>query len=236
MVKLIAISTMQKPFVNKWVKSLSGTAILCAIAQGAVAGKTSLQFDKIFKAANEPASISYRANFTAPDGAIHSLQVWRDGQLHLRRKTDDTIDTYVIRHQTDLSKYQMIIVDYKQHITTKINRDNLIHLGAFNDWFDMAHGLRHPKSGYQLISTDSPKEAPKPISDCQWYALSQQADTHRICWSQKEHLPLIIWSDHHAKAVWQISEVSHQRIGKDIFILHDNGFVRNDANADITGD
>jgi hypothetical protein len=215
---------------------MAGAAILCAVAQDAVAGQTSLQFDNVFKAAGEPAALFYRATFTALDGP-HSLQVWRDGQLHLRRKTDESIDTYVIRDRKDLSKYQMIIVDYNKHITTKIDRNNLIHLGNFSDWFDMAHGVRHPKANnYQLTSSNAPADSPKPISACQWYALSQGTDTHHICWSPKEHLPLIIWSDRTAKAVWQVTDVAHSRITKDIFMLHDKGFVRNDANADIEGD
>lgn len=59
---------------------------------------------------------------------------------------------------------------------------------------------------------------------------------NRICWSAREHLPMVIWSDAKASAVWRVTQVEHRPIGDDVFVLHDTGFVRNDANADIEGD
>ncbi|SPK77245.1 protein of unknown function (plasmid) [Cupriavidus taiwanensis] len=38
----------------------------------------------------------------------------------------------------------MTVVDYSKRVTTRINRINLVRLGHISDWFDLAHGLRHP--------------------------------------------------------------------------------------------
>lgn len=154
----------------------------------------------------------------------------------LRRKTDEVLDTYVVRNSADPLEYQMTVVDYRKRITTRIDRNNLIRLGHFSDWFDLAHGLRHPVGEYRLAPTSAPAGAPIPASACRWYVLSQGNTLNRICWSAREHLPMVIWSDAKASAVWRVTQVEHRPIGDDVFVLHDTGFVRNDANADIEGD
>ncbi len=229
---------MQKPLVNKIFFMTSITALLCVQTHAAVTAqhKNSLKFDQVFSTNNEPKNIYYQANFAANDTQNHRLEVWREGQLHLRRKTDNAIDTYVIREAKNLSAYQMIIVDYQRRVTTKINRNNLIHLGNFSDWFDMAHGLRHPKGDYQLNVSNQPNQALKPYAACQWYALKQANITHHICWSKNDHIPLLIWDDQKSKVLWQVTSLNHKPIAKDTFKLHDAGFVRNDANDDIEND
>jgi hypothetical protein len=131
----------------------------------------------------------------------------------------------------------MTVVDYRKRIVTRIDRNNLIHIGNFSDWFDLAHGLRHPPVGaYRLTSAAAPVNAPTPTAACRWYALTQGGDTHRICWSAREHLPMLIWSDRTASAVWRITSVEHRLINDDVFVIHDAGFVHNDANDDIDND
>ncbi|MCL2724076.1 MAG: hypothetical protein FWD69_06520 [Polyangiaceae bacterium] len=212
----------------------TGAALLAAAPVAAASGKIPT-FESIFQAGSEPVSLSYRATFEAQDGP-HTLQVWRDGQSRLRRKTDEAVDAYVIRNTADPVEYQMTVVDYRKRITTRIDRNNLIRLGHFSDWFDLAHGLRHPAGTYRLAPTTAPAGAPKPISACRWYALTQGNDIHRICWSTREHLPMVIWSDRTSSAVWHVAAVEHGPIDNDVFLLHDAGFAHTDANADIDRD
>ncbi|MDR0479408.1 MAG: hypothetical protein LBH31_06325 [Burkholderiaceae bacterium] len=231
---------MPKLFANKKVGALATrAALLCGVAVAApvaIAGGPALTFESVFQTRGEPPALYYRATFEGKDGA-HTLQVWRDGQTRLRRKTDDAIDTYVLRSAADPLEFQMTIVDYRKRITTRIDRNNLIHLGNFSDWFDLAHGLRYPPAGaYRLVLATAPASAPAPVSACRWYALTQGQDTHRICWSAREHLPLVIWSDRTASAVWRVTRVEHQPISNKVFQLHDTGFVHNDANDDIDRD
>lgn len=241
MVKLIDILTMPKLLVNKTLLSMLLTAGLCLDAQAAVTTHTpnqkSLKFEHVFKSQGEPKALYFQSQFySAADGRKHNLQVWRDGELHLRRKTDQAIDTYVIRDKANLNAYQMIVVDYNKRVTTKINRDNLIHLGEFNDWFDMSHGLRHPKGEYQLHLGKAPQASFKTFAPCQWYVLSQGKVQHHICWSEKDRIPLVIWDNAKSMAVWQVTTLNRQPIKKDVFTMHDAGFMRNDANADIEND
>lgn len=235
MAKLIDTLIMQKQHVNKLNPVLS-IALLCSFAQQAIAiTPKTLKFDDIFNASAEPKSFYYKANFNSGDGKNHTLQVWRDGQLHLRRRTDDAIDTYIIRNKNQLSTYQMIVVDYQKRISTRINRNNLMHLGSFNDWFDLSHGLKHPHGDYKLTVAQAPS-AEKPLSACQWYQLQQQQVSHHICWSTQKHIPLLIWDDQKKTQLWKVTSVDHKAISRDVFQLHDAGFVRNDANDDIEND
>lgn len=191
-------------------------------------------FDSAFSVKGEPAALYYKVSYKAHDGA-HTLQVWREGQSKLRRRTDDAVDTYVLRTTSDPGEYQMIVVDYQKRITTRIDRNNLIRLGHFSDWFDLAHGLRHPAGQYTLSVSEAPPNTLAPIAKCRWYELQQGNAADRICWSDRERLPLVIWSLQKG-TVWRVLEAEHRPLPDDTFQLHDAGFVRNDANADIDND
>ncbi|MEM5433410.1 hypothetical protein [Cupriavidus oxalaticus] len=119
------------------------------------AGQLAPTFDAAFGARAEPAALFYRATFQSKDG-MHTLQVWRDDQTRLRRKTDRAIDTYVARIAANSLEYQMTVVDYSKRITTRINCINLVRLGHISDWFYLAHGLRHPIGRYELALTRAP--------------------------------------------------------------------------------
>jgi hypothetical protein len=240
---------MPKPFVsNAWPRltlrrrACLGTLAFAAWAAplGTIAGYANAAslgvptFEDAFAVNSEPAAIYYKVSFAGRDGN-HTLQVWRDGQSKLRRRTDDAIDTYVLRAASDPGEYQMVVVDYKKRITTRISRNNLIRLGHFSDWFDLAHGLRHPVGPYKLSVSQAPAGAPAPVEKCRWYDLRQGEAIDSICWSDRDRLPLVIWSREKG-ALWRVAEVVRGPLPGDTFALHDAGFVRNDANDDINND
>jgi len=224
---------MPKPSANKGALAAALACVMAAPA--AVAGQPAPTFESTFQTGGEPSALYYRATFQGRDGP-HTLQVWRDGQTRLRRKTDEAVDTYVTRSASDPLAYQMTVVDYRKRITTRVSRDSLIRLGHFSDWFDLAHGLRHPAGAYRLTPAAAPAKALAPIAACRWHALTQSGDTHRICWSERERLPLAIWSDRAASMLWRVTEIEHRAIGDDVFTPDDASFVRNDANDDIDND
>ena len=234
---------MPGPSASKRVsKRARAAALLLAAAcaaltvTGTAQAATPLAFETIFTAQGEPPALHYKASFAGADGQQHTLQVWRDGQTRLRRSTDDRVDAYVLRAAPDADAYQMTVVDYARRITTRINRDNLLRLGNASDWFDLAHGLRRPAGPYQLSASQRPAQAPAPIAACRWYALREGASAHRICWSESDRLPLVIWSEQKGAAVWRVTEVARQPIAGDVFRPRDEGFVRNDADEDIDKD
>ena len=194
----------------------------------------SLDFDRTFSDRQEPRSLHFTATYSTGGGG-HRLEVWRSGAAQLRRQTDGVLDTYVIRNPRD-AEYRMVVLDRQRKIATRIDRSNLYRIGNFTDWFDLSHGLRHPKGAYTLVSTSAPAGAIRPTAPCQWYALDTGSQHSETCWSQKYRLPLLIYSGTPAKLVWRLDPPQTGRIDPRIFTIDDTGYVENDANQDIEKD
>lgn len=206
-----------------------------AAAQAAAAGReaASLKFEKTFTDAAEPAALHYKAEFVSR-GASHQMELWRDGQTHLRRRTDAAIETYVVR-KPGSADYQMVILDMPHKIVTRIDRTNLYRVGNFTDWFDLAHGLKHPKGSYQLASTAAPSGVPRPLAACNWYDLTQSGHTVHVCWSARSRVPMLL-VDQGGAVVWKLTQLDQRPIEPATFQVHAEGFVQNDANADMDRD
>jgi hypothetical protein len=56
-----------------------------------------------------------------------------------------------------------------------------------------------------------------------------------VCWSATAKLPLLIQAGD-GRTVWRVTSVDHKAIPDQVFAIHDAGFIRNDANADIERD
>ena len=67
-------------------------------------------------------------------GQAHRLEVWRDGDVHLKRRTDDRVEIVVLRPAGD-TEWKMTVLDLKRRIRTDVDRTNLIRIGRFGDWF-----------------------------------------------------------------------------------------------------
>lgn len=220
--------------VGGWGLVVAGM-LSAAVAQAAAAHgeAASLKFDKTFTDAAEPGAAHFKATF-ASRGASHQMEVWRDGQRRLKRSTDGAIETYVVRKPAS-AEYQMVILDTPHKIVTRIDRSNLYRVGNFTDWFDLAHGLRHPKGDYRLVRSVAPAGAPRPLAACTWYGLTQAQHTVQVCWSARSRLPLLL-VDQGGAVVWQVTQLDHKTVPAATFQVHDEGFVQNDANADMDRD
>jgi hypothetical protein len=201
---------------------------LTAAAPRAIPGP---RFETVFATAGEPAMLHFRAEYSAGP-ATHHLEVWRDHDKQLKRVTDGIVETYVA-HARDGIDFRMIIVDNRKRIVTTIDRANLYRLGNFTDWFDLGHGLRHPKGAYTLGPGKAPAGAPKPFADCRWYDLVEGPRTTHVCWSTDYRLPLVIAPG--GGAMWHITAID--RVVPDAaFRIVDKGYVRMNANRDIEPD
>lgn len=210
------------------------------LALGAVAAvplaqaDASLDFDRTFNDLREPQTSHYVATYRLADGE-HRVEVWRDRSLHLRRRTDDAIETYVERLPGD-TEWSMVVLDLRQRIRTDIDRTSLYRIGHFPDWFSMAHSLSRPAGPYRLAEVprgEEPRLA--TAAPCRWYALSQGSRTTRICWSAAQRASLLI-VDESNTPLWAIDHLDNLPLPGTVFAIDDRGFVRNDAHADIKGD
>ena len=208
------------------------TLCVAAAAPRSVPAKE-VAFEQVFSDRGEPRALHYQATFVSR-GAEHRLEVWRDGGRRLRRRTDEAIETYAFREPGD-PEFRMSVLDVKRRIHTRIDRTNLYRIGSFTDWFDLAHGLRHPKGEYRVARADAPEGAPKAVGACRWWDLTQDGQTSHVCWSARDRIPLLIQAGD-GKVVWKVAAVDRGPIAPGTFEIHDEGFVRNDANQDIERD
>jgi len=199
----------------------------------AVAWGGGLRFERAFDVRGEPASLHFQATFRARGGA-HRLEVWRDEERRVRRRTDDSIETFA-SHLPDDPEYQLSILDLKKRIHTRVDRTNLYRIGNFTDWFDLTHGLRRPRGAYLLTAAAAPAGAPRPVDRCRWYDLSEGESTSHVCWSGAHRIPLLIVREG-GELVWRVDRVDRSPPPASTFDIHDDGFVRNDANQDIAAD
>ena len=211
---------------------MSTTLPLTSAAAGTAAG-TALRFETVFATAGEPRTIGFTATYVVR-GTPHVVQVWRDGGVRLKRVTDGGVTTLVVR-KTDDPEFRMTVVDPKKHTVTTIDRTNLYRLGNFVDWFDLAHGLRHPHGAYTLASGAVPHGVAPSIGRCTWYDLTNGPATTHVCWSTNDRLPLTI-AGASGTVVWRVTAIDRRPLAADTFRVADTGFVHVDANRDIDRD
>jgi hypothetical protein len=207
--------------------------VTAAVLSAPLSSAATLDFDHVFSTRGEPAATHFEATYLA-GGAEHHVEVWRDGERRIRRRTDDKAESFALRTPGS-PDYRLSVLDLGKKIRTDIDRDNLYRIGQFTDWFDLGHGLRHPKGGYRLVPAASPHEAARAIGACEWVALVQGTQTTHLCWSTTAKLPLLIQAAD-GRTVWRVTHVDHKTIPDKVFAIQDAGFIRNDANADIERD
>ncbi|WP_413672699.1 hypothetical protein ACEN9H_26845 [Massilia cellulosiltytica] len=207
--------------------------VTAAVLSAPLSSAATLDFDHVFSTRGEPAATHFEAAYLA-GGAEHHVEVWRDGERRIRRRTDDKAESFALRTPGS-PDYRLSVLDLGKKIRTDIDRDNLYRIGQFTDWFDLGHGLRHPKGGYRLVPAASPHEAARAIGACEWVALVQGTQTTHVCWSTTAKLPLLIQAAD-GRTVWRVTHVDHKTIPDKVFAIQDAGFIRNDANADIERD
>jgi hypothetical protein len=190
-------------------------------------------FEQVFSARSEPASLHYEVQVLS-HGGPHHLEIWRDANRRLRRRTDNDMDLYAFRESGD-SEFHLSVLDHKRHIHGIVDRTNLARLGTLTDWYDLSHGLHHPVGEYRLTQANMPEKAPQPLAECQWYDLTANQHTNHVCWSNQLKIPLVIMSSDNT-VIWRVTAADRKPIAAAVFTINDAGYIRNDANEDIEND
>jgi len=205
---------------------------VATISLGWVAQAAALDFDRTFESADQQRHSHYIANYRLQDGE-HRVEVWREGDVRVRRRTDDAIETFLTR-PADSVEWTMTILDLRRKVRTDVDRTHLLRVGHFTDWFAQAHSLTRPRGNYRLDAVGA-ADGVTPIAACRWYRLTLADHASTICWSAAHGVPLVV-IDQNNDIVWRVSELSSGPPGPEVFTIEDAGFARNDANEDIRGD
>jgi hypothetical protein len=204
-----------------------------AAAAFAPAFANGLDFDRTFAAGFEPRQSHYVATYRL-GGTEHRVEVWRDRDLSLKRRTDDRIEIHVTKSAGDV-EWTMVVLDLKRKIATRVERTNLMRIGHFTDWFALSHSLSRPAGAYELVAITRGAPRVKPVASCRWYLLTQGGRASKICWSAPLHLPLVI-AESGDQVQWKIVDVDSRPLPTGTFTLDDRDFIRNNADQDIQAD
>jgi hypothetical protein len=192
-----------------------------------------LDFDKTFNDKGEPRYLHYRAIYSL-NGTNHQVEVWRDRDRRLKRRADDAIETLIFKPAKE-TEWRMVVLDLKRKIRTDIDRTNLYRIGHFTDWFSLSHALVRPIGPYQLKAMEKHAESETPVSSCHWYSMIHNRIESKICWSTAMRLPLLVIGPN-GKVQWRVTDFDSKPVIAVAYQINDQGFVRNDANDDISAD
>jgi hypothetical protein len=206
--------------------------LLAASTPGAGA---QVAWDEAFPTASAPPNVYFQARYRDARGERHRLQVWREADARLRRKTDEVIDVSVER---DLSgRYVYRLADRGSNTVVAADRSIFYRAGLFLEWRGLAHVLDVPRGSYQTARMAvAPQETAH--GPCAWFRLETtqpSPDASEICWSSRWGLPLIIRApgagdtDH-----FRIEEVRTFAPDASTFALSHEGLLRIDAGPDET--
>lgn len=209
-----------------------GAAVLAAALLSAAAAAPP-SFDRVFATAGEPRQLHFTVLYRNAEG-VHRLAVWRDGQGRLKRVTDGRVTTLVRRSRAG-PDFTMQVIDPRRHTSTRLDRNSLYRVGQITEWFDLAHGLRHPVSAYRLTARAALSPMPRVPALCRWYDLIAQGRTTSICWDAADSLPLLIATGP-GHPVWRVLSIDRGPIALNTFVANDRGYIHDDATRDISND
>lgn len=180
----------------------------------ALAFSKTLSWEKAFSVSRVVKYLHMVVHYTDAEGKSHRLEYWRDGDRRLRRSTDDKMDLYAFKTEDD--DYQYFVVNRQKAVVVKINRTNLYRLGAFYNWYSLAHALKRPPE--KTYSIEALKRKPYRLSNyyCNWYLIKESQKSHSVCWSKKLSVPLLV-EDQKGRPIWKVEKVSTQPIQDSVF-------------------
>lgn len=214
-----------------------GVGVLCLLqAPLADAKPRSLQWDRAFPSRAAPKNVHFIALYQDPSGRSHTQEVWRHGDLHLHRRTDNRLDLYVDKEKSGNYRYRLL--DHKRRIAVSVSRESLYRIGVFSDWAGLAHVLARPKGKFSITRVRAKPEKTS-LGECSWYQLTTskpQPGKSRICWSTQWGIPLFIQTlnmQQHWQPQFSVSTVRTFQPASNIFMADTTGFIAVDADADL---
>jgi len=214
-----------------WISG--GLCLLCAATVRAEDVRP--EWEAAFPTRAAPQQVHFRAVYRDDFGGTHRLEVWRQADLRLRRRTDEAIDLYVEKSAS--GEYLYRLIDHDRKILIHADRTALYRIGVFSDWIGLAHVLNIPRGGYRV--TEAARQSPASLrGECVWKRLElvmPALSTSEICWSSRWGLPLEIGTQSEQDG-WEsrfaVQQVGSFAPGPEIFAVAREGLVEIDAGPD----
>lgn len=175
---------------------LCGTLAKAGAAFGFVAPGP-LEWDTAFADRSGEKPLHFRATYMDSAGHAHTLEEWRQGASHIRRKTDDRIDLHadvVGSARPGLpADYVWQVIDLQKHVDHRISTQGMMKAGMIYSYWSMAHVLTRPAGKFSISPLASRPELKVGGFSCRWYRIdpSDQAAS-QVCWATQIGVPLRI--------------------------------------------
>lgn len=146
-----------------------------------------------------PLHLHYRARLVDGRGQVHRLEVWRQGDVHLRRNLDGKVEIFAQRMNDEVT---LTVHDLERARVYTATEQEMLAMGRPMPWTDLAYALRLPASGgLTALRTQRARLLAAPT--CQLYSTGR----YSFCWSATLKLPLTV-RDGRGRVVFQVEEAS----------------------------
>jgi hypothetical protein len=210
------------------------SAAAAALAPSAAAEPKPLVWDDVFSQKGAPPAVHLTATYVDGKGGSHDLELWRDADQHLRRRTDDRLDLYVDRREDGDYAYRLL--DHQRSLLIEVSRTNLHRIGVFSGWPALAGMLTRPSRPHRLVPSRRPP-ARTPAGACRWHRVEIGAAAQEICWSAQWRLPLLIQAEAGPKkapaTTFRVKQIEAKLPGSDVFRVDPAGLAVVNADQDI---
>lgn len=209
-----------------------------AFAASAHAEDKPLTWDDTFSLRDAPKGVHVKATYTDGKGRSHDLEMWRDGDRRIRRRTDDKLEIFAEKQG---GEYAFRLVDLAKKRLLEVNRTNLYRIGVFADWPALAGMITKPKLAHTLRPGTRPKEKTQ-LGECRWVRIEiKGGGAQEVCWSARFKLPLLIQTASPAggfTTVFQVKQVDLKTPGPEVFKISTKGLtvIRADEDIDPSSD
>jgi len=167
-----------------------GALVAWLCATGALAGAPSkaggLTWEKTFGPAGTKSDLHLEARTEDPAGGTHALELWREGDRRLRRRTDGLLEVWLEdQGAAGAPAYAVTVVDRRSRTVRRVPVERAAKLGPAFTWWPLAHLLPLPGPRYTL------RKLPEPAkrvggARCEGYLFIPDGQPEqRICWSRE---------------------------------------------------
>lgn len=149
-----------------------------------------LDWDRELDLAGAPALVHARAHYVDARGERHTLEISREGQRRLARRTDRALELFVERNAR--GDYDYSLADRRTARLLLVNRTNLHRIGVMTDFASLAGLVARPTTAHVVTASARPVET-TALGACRWLHVRVAGQPSReICWSDRWKLPFHI--------------------------------------------
>ena len=206
--------------VGSWIATLLALAFVPS-GLSALLAKSVVNWEEIFRPARI-GSAHVKAQYVDAAGVAHTIELWRQGTLQLRRDTDSALALYLRKDESGQTIFHAF--DWRRRIHFGGNQAHLYEAGVFSDYMGLATFMTSA-SKFSMTAVVEGRVEHMSFGDCQWYSLQPRGrmDAQHVCWSPRWAIPFAIRRAADGVTVFSILSLSDD-VPPEAFTIPTTGF------------